>query len=412
MMKQLIVGSVIACAAILNTLAGESRFIKLYDSGRYDEAAKELDNADLKDPAAVCRAGVMYYNGLGVQLDQERGKNYLESAMAGGDTSSAIKLAKVYFHKEKNLARAAYCLLVAENSKDRVVYEEAARLKIRLGDDYKKGVELYIQQVHAAMKSAMETLKAKSAEHEKETAALRQQIADMDQEKRGSDSQLAEFKDKLIKAERARKQIEERVDGLKTSNADLRRKADEQAIASDEKLKYELGQATKRYEAAKAEHDKFVREKYDVLVARNKEFIGKYQRLVAEHEELERQYRNLKAKYEAAESEGSLFIVGMGRGLATLIMSPLNYIRGLSYVQNVSKGWETDGAESGLAKIFAIPMIVFETVPFVADVIDGALDVVSFGYYGDWLYGDGKNSPWWFERDDKVFPWIQKAEGK
>jgi hypothetical protein len=57
-------------------------------------------------------------------------------------------------------------------------------------------------------------------------------------------------------------------------------------------------------------------------------------------------------------------------------------------------------------------MIVFETVPFVADIVDGSLDFMSFGYYGDWLYGDGKYSPWWFDRDDKVFPWLQKADAK
>lgn len=402
----------IALALAASAWANDSKFIKLYDSGKYDEAAKELESADLKNPDVICRAGAMYYSGLGVGIDLERGKTYLESAMTSGNASAAIKLAKIYFHKEKNSAKAAYCLLVAENAGDDAIKDEVSKLKTRFGEEYKRGVGLYIQQMQTVLKGTLDSMKAKSAEYEKESAVLRQQIADMSEEKKSFDVQLKEINDKLTKAERAKKELEDQIEKAKESNADLRKKSDEQAAASDEKLKYELGQATKKYDELKAEHDKFVKEKYDVLVAKSKGYVEQHKKLVEDHEELLRQYKDLKNKYEGNEPEGTLFIVGMGRGLATLCMSPLNYIRGFSYIQNVSAGWETNGAESGVAKIFAIPMIVFETVPFAADIVDGALDVVSFGYYGDWLYGDEKYSPWWFDRDDKVFPWIQKAEVK
>ena len=404
--------AVVALAVVTSAWANDSKFIKLYDSGKYEEAAKELESADLKNVEVICRAGAMYYSGLGVGIDLERGKSYLESAMGSGNAAAAIKLAKIYFHKEKNSAKAAYCLLVAENAGDEAIKEEVSKLKTRFGDEYKRGVGLYIQQMQAVLKETLASMKAKSAEYEKESAVLRQQIADMGEEKKTFDAQLKEINDKLTKAERAKKELEDQIAKAKESNADLRKKSDEQAAASEEKLKYELGQATKKYDELKEQHDKFVKEKYDVLVAKSKGYVEQHKKLTEDHEDLLRQYKALKEKYEGDKPEGTLFIVGMGRGIATLCMSPLNYIRGFSYIQNVSAGWETNGAESGVAKIFAIPMIVFETVPFAADIVDGALDVVSFGYYGDWLYGDDKYSPWWFDRDDKVFPWIQKTEVK
>lgn len=401
-----------ALALAASVWASDSKFIKLYDSGKYDEAAKELESADLKNLDVICRAGAMYYSGLGVGMDLERGKAYLESAMASGNASAAVKLAKIYFHKEKNSAKAAYCLLVAENLGDDPIKDEVSKLKTRFGAEYTRGVGLYIKQMQTLLKETLGSMKAKSAEHEKESAVLRQQIADMSEEKKLLDNQLNEFNDKITKADRAKKELEDQIEKAKESNADLRKKSDEQAAASDDRLKYELGQATKKYDELKAEYDKFVKEKYDVLVAKSKGYVEQHKKLVEDHEKLLRQYKDLKNKYEGNEPKGALFIVGMGRGLATLCMSPLNYIRGFSYIQNVSAGWETNGAESGVAKIFAIPMIVFETVPFAADIVDGAFDFASFGYYGDWLYGGDKYSPWWFDRDDRVFPWIHKAEAR
>lgn len=404
--------TVIVFALATSVRANDSKFIKLYDSGRYEEAAKELDAADLKNAEVICRAGAMYYSGLGVVADLERGKAYLESAMAAGNASAAIKLAKIYFHKEKNSAKAAYCLLVAENANDDSVKEDIVKLKMRFGEEYKRGVGLYIQQVQTILKGTLDSMKVKAAEYEKDSAVLRQQIADMEEEKKAVNDQLKAINDNLAKAERSKKDLEDQVEKVNETNEALRKESEEQVAASEEKLKYELEQATKKYDELKAEHDKFVREKYDVLVAKIKEYVAQHKKLTENYEDLLKQYQALKDKYEGDKAEGSLFIAGMGRGLATLCMSPLNYIRGLSYIQNVSDGWETNGAESGVAKIFAIPMIVFETVPLVADIVDGALDVVSFGYYGDWLYGDEKYSPWWFDRDDTSSPWIQKAEGR
>lgn len=403
---------VILFAVVTSVWASDSKFIKLYDSGKYDEAAKELESVDLKNPDVICRAGTMYYSGLGVGIDLERGKSYLESAMASGSASAAIKLAKIYFHRENDSVKAAYCLLVAENADDDAMKKEISKLKTRFGEEYKRGVGLYIQQIQTTLKETLDSMKAKAAEYKKESALLRQQIADLNAEKKSFDSQLKEINDKLIKAERSKKELEDQLEKARKSNEDIRKKSEGVATANDKKLKYELDLATKKYDDLKVEHDKFVKEKYDVLVTKNQGHVEQYKKLMENYVNLHKQYEALKNKYEGNKSEGSLFIVGMGRGLATLCMSSLNYIRGFSYIQNVSAGWETNGAESGVAKIFAIPMIVFETVPLAADIIDGALDIVSFGYYGDWLYGDDKYSPWWFDRDDKVFPWIQKAEAK
>ena len=404
--------TLIALVIVSTAWAHDSKFIKLYDAGKYDEAAKVLESSDLKNPEVICRAGAMYYSGLGVGIDLERGKSYLESAMSSGNVAAAINLTKIYFHREKNTPKAAYCLLVAETAGGDSVKEEVAKLKARMGDGYKHGVKLYIQQIQKILKGTLDSMKAKSAEYNKELSALSQMITDMGEEKKSLEEHINKYRANLIQSETAKKELEEKLKTATNSNSDLQNKMKMQGVDSDKRLKGELERASKKYKELKSEYDKFVKEKYNVLVAKFNEKVDLLGKIEEDYNELKVRFDLLKDKYEREEPEESLFIVGMGRGLATLCMSPLNYVRGLTYIQNVSSGWEMNGAESGVAKIFAIPMIVFETVPFVADIVDGSLDFMSFGYYGDWLYGDGKYSPWWFDRDDKVFPWLQKADDK
>ena len=254
----------IALAVVMRAWASEAKFIKLYDSGKYDEAAKLLDEQllDTTNPAVARRLGVMYYKAMGIKENQAKGRALLEKAMMAGDATAAVNLAKIYFKNEKNSPKAAWCLLVAETAVDDSIKEEVSKLKTRFGEEYKRGVRLYIQQLQTVFNGTLDSLKTKTSEYEKALAVLRQQIADMNEERKSLDAQFKEINDKLTRAERAKKEQEEQIEKVKESNADLRKKSDEQVAASDEKLNYELGQARKRYDELKAEHIRFVKEKY------------------------------------------------------------------------------------------------------------------------------------------------------
>lgn len=102
---------------------------------------------------------------------------------------------------------------------------------------------------------------------------------------------------------------------------------------------------------------------------------------------------------------------GMGRGLVTIVCSPLNFIRGASLgAKWASSSRANDGyAACGLVLIGSLT----GTFAVCADVINGTLDVATFGLYGDRLYTprtSGKPTPWVWERDwtSGKFPWIDK----
>ena len=112
-------------------------------------------------------------------------------------------------------------------------------------------------------------------------------------------------------------------------------------------------------------------------------------------------------------------LTGVGRGLATAALSPLNIFRGMT----VGVCWTASVVES--AKIQdgqAIMYLSLLTIPIgtalssfatCADAINGTLDFGTAGYYGDWLYDSkapGKPTPWIWERKWKTceVPWIER----
>lgn len=382
-------------ASIANLLlAGDVEFMKAYDAGTYDSAAKLLRNVDMDNPEVLCRVGTMYYSGLGIASDREKGRQLLWKAMEVGNASAAIKLAKIFFNKENNPGSAAYCLMLAEEMGSSTIKDEAKKLRARFGNDYQKGLEFYIKQEKSLQKERMNLWSKEKASFE-----------DADSKNK---AMLQSAKDKLHEAEVMISTLQKEVDTLKEDNTKLVYELTEAQCGYDAEIK----KRDKQEKELKQKYEMFVKNEYNPLVTNKAKLENDYNKLHDEFEALNIAHQELVDSIAKDDSEGSFFLVGMGRGVGTLLMAPLNYVRGLTYVQHVSHEWESDGAESGLAKIFALPMIVFETLPMCADIVDGAVDITSFGYYGDWLYKDGKNSPWWFDRDDEVFPWITRKTEK
>lgn len=125
-------------------------------------------------------------------------------------------------------------------------------------------------------------------------------------------------------------------------------------------------------------------------------------------------------------------LAGTGRGLATIVLSPLNVARGVATgfnwlfsrdgAPNGSGGSSIDGGDLGpLGAVLAGGAISFcvaagatlGTITTCADVTNGTFDMISVGYYGDWLYDSevsGKPTPWIWKRKwySSQFPWINK----
>ena len=122
-------------------------------------------------------------------------------------------------------------------------------------------------------------------------------------------------------------------------------------------------------------------------------------------------------------------LLGMGRGLATITLSPLNVFRGLT----TSFNWLVQSCDSqrsdsfnlghlgavgaiiagGVASVYAAVGVTFGSVTTCADVVNGSIDMVTVGYYGDWLYDSkesGKPTPWVWERkwNTSAVPWINR----
>lgn len=131
--------------------------------------------------------------------------------------------------------------------------------------------------------------------------------------------------------------------------------------------------------------------------------------LTKRYSELEGRYIN---KGRTKPQENTSAIAGVSRGMLTCVMAPLNYLRSGEYAYQLALADPYSDPEDsvsiyGNAAILLAPAIVVETVPCALDVVNGLLDCVTFGYYGDWLYGN-ENTPWWWKRSNKTFPGINK----
>ena len=112
-------------------------------------------------------------------------------------------------------------------------------------------------------------------------------------------------------------------------------------------------------------------------------------------------------------------MAGTGRGLSTLALSPLNVFRGmvtgLSWTGAVVDSTKLqDGQAIMYLAILTVPVgTVFSSFAICADAINGTVDLISLGYYGDWLYdskSSGHPTPWLWEREwnSSKIPWIDR----
>ena len=108
---------------------------------------------------------------------------------------------------------------------------------------------------------------------------------------------------------------------------------------------------------------------------------------------------------------------GVGRGIATVALSPLNVFRGmvagLCWTGAVFEGGPNDGSALYLAMLLVPVGTVFSSFAICADAINGTFDVATGGYYGDWLYdseASGKPTPWIWERkwNTGEIPWVDR----
>lgn len=181
-------------------LADRTSFVQAYDAGKFNEAARQIEGLDTTNADVARRLGVMYYNAKGVDGDKVKGRELLEQAMMAGDATAAVNLAKIYFKIEKNSPKAAWCLMVAEGLKDASVKDDVVKLRGYLGDEYLKGVTLYIAQLRDLLSSEQVALKNKTAEADRERTSLTKQIMSCQEEIKKMDEAFAHEREEFKSA--------------------------------------------------------------------------------------------------------------------------------------------------------------------------------------------------------------------
>ena len=111
------------------------------------------------------------------------------------------------------------------------------------------------------------------------------------------------------------------------------------------------------------------------------------------------------------------------------MLSPFNVVRGVGAGLHGIFAADREAAKGGVngadlgplggviavggISVFAAGGAVCGAVTTCADAVNGILDTVSLGYYGDWLYdtrSSGRPTPWIWERKwyASEFPWIDR----
>ena len=350
-MKQLLTLSLALIGGM--ALAGESSFIKAYDAGQFEDAARQIDGLDLDNAGVARRLGVMYYNAKGVEGDQVKGLELLERAMLAGDATAAVNLAKIYYKVDKNAPKAAWCLMVAESIGDDSVKDDVVKLRGYLGDTYLKGVASYVVQLRDLLANEQIALKNKIEETDRERTSLSKQIAEAQEESKKQKESIERVAAEKSALEIAKSELEAKLTASEKQVADGKAAIDEltakledatkEKSALDklndeledskksaatrneeiEKLKKELeeteAEAKRTSEELVAANKKYqdVFDKYNTLVANSNQKVSssasalaeaksaaaaadkKYKEMLAKYNKLVEKYNDLVRKYNA-----------------------------------------------------------------------------------------------------------------
>ena len=325
-----------------------------------------------------------------------------ESAAARGDLEAVENLCKMYLDIEevKDYQKAAYYLLILENRKGDSVDINRYKGYFKNGG-YSKNLELYIAN-----------LKNENARSKNSSQASQSGLMEAEQNLLEAKNQLNDYRSKCSQLERDLNNAQYEIQRLKNlQNQDSTKFSDfqRQNQKSINELNYEINAKNRQLQESEdrigtLEHEKESLLK-DFIALRNhyNELVNKYNSLLercgSSSSKAETLPDDLTAKGNVANQNDGL--TGFARGCYTLVMSPFNLFRAFSFSY----------ADNPIIGLVELPFILaFETVPMTADLFNGTLDTITFGAYGDELYGDGTLTYDIFERDNKGFPWIDKEQ--
>ena len=468
-MKKVIVGFVVGMSIV--AFGDDQSFIAAYDAGKYEDAAKEINEVNMSEPAVARRAGVMYYEGKGVECDQTKGVELLEQAMFAGEPIAAVNLAKIYCELGKNLPKAAWCAMVGESRKKSLCEEDKKDLekllREHLGNDYQTNVVSYVIQLHQQLKNEIAENKKKMGE----AAELSKKIEEAEKEEKDLEGKLVAAQEETKKQEGTIKGLEDKLSVAEKNLEDSEKQCaakDSQIAKLEEEIKQqwqgknedaarqikelkdklfavgeELAEAkkdlaekcakiadlegkidqVKRDLAARAAELGKMKEKYERLreVHNRCSVIDdkQYKKLKKEYDELRENYEKLYDGYNDLLKEYQRVINGRTsasdsvnfiRGWNTFWAAPGNFARVFPAVEKVYDVGELDanpGVGFFAATIAAPVLLVGEAIPTALDFCNGFLDMITLGAYGNWLYSDELIPKWW-ERDNGHFPWLDR----
>ena len=269
--------------------------------------------------------------------------------------------------------------LKSENEQEKIDELEAEKIQLQEEiNTLEQRINEYIKELSAQEETiTSQNKKYKNLLAERDNllsnvAALDEELSRMKSKQDGIDKITDSFKEEIAEYKKTIQSLENKIDVIEDMNLKLRENAKEK---------------TRTLRIYKNEIEKM-----------NAELVW-----------LRKKYQGLNPTHVSTESPA---VVGVSRGLLTMAMAPLNLLRAPFYAYELTQSdpyYNPNDKFSTCCEttILLAPAIVVETVPCVVDVANGLLDFITLGYYGDEIYGF-ENSPWWWERTNRTFPWINK----
>lgn len=171
------------------------------------------------------------------------------------------------------------------------------------------------------------------------------------------------------------------------------------AVVKFKQAEKELEFATNRLDMARAESGRLVPNS-DGDLEKNESAAAN---ALEKYKEALENCRKLYAKRHRVDDEPPCWYV---RGCRTFLFAPCNYLRTFEAMDNVCATLRDEDGYDRLVGIASVPAVFgLETVPAACDIVNGLLDLITVGAYGDLIYSRGIKHCW-KERNNTRFPWL------
>lgn len=204
----------------------------------------------------------------------------------------------------------------------------------------------------------------------------------------------------------------------KTADLDLQRSEDLERKESPAMVSLPLGETSElhggeiKVRQAKIELDlardrlaRFREERLGKDVPDSDKVLAMLEKAVSDAEQ---KYKSVVENYRRIRDKTTKNSNWFKRGCCTFLCAPCNFWRTSEVLESTCNA---NGGSDGyglLVKIASTPVVLgCEFLPVSCDLVNGLLDILSCGKYGDFIYSESLD-PRWDKRDNTHFPWLDR----